>query len=244
MSLAELNSRVFLGLGGPPPEVCELQDIHNAVVQALNVRAAFSRLSNTNVILSTTSDFVINSLQQTISIGKGVPVGVEMRLDGCRYYPIRIVNALEISKYSAYGLQNPINVNDLACAFYSNENGQHFIQFNYYPTNPIRIRYDADTVKTGMDNGSPLPDHVNELIVLEAQNKLIPRIKLKISQNMVRNEQERKDAQFILGTWDGVYAQNNADINPLETLWAVWSFRERRSESNVNRRTPRGRNLY
>ncbi|HXG82654.1 MAG TPA: hypothetical protein VNI84_01380 [Pyrinomonadaceae bacterium] len=244
VSLAEIDSRTLLGLGDDlPVEWCSLDDVHSAVVQKNSVRTMQTRFSDTNVLLSKTKDFRAgaNPVDVTSMVGNGVPAFVE-RLVGDDYVPVRVVNIGQLSNYE--------NSNAIVCAFYSEDardaggEVKRFIQFNNAPESFCRIRFDSENVGVSIGDQSALPDALTELIVLEAQNYLIPRVKLKIARNLSRNENERKDAQYITSMLDAVYMQNIIDIKPLAKLWEIYAFRDRNSQGQTTRPIRSGRNFY
>ena len=118
VSIAELNSRVCLGLKSAA-EYLELDDVHNAVVNHVNVRTQFSRVSSINVLLSRSSEFTPTSSPYDITslIGKGVPMFVETRADVLEnagwWRPIRVVPLVQLTEYAQMGT--------LACAFEGRE---------------------------------------------------------------------------------------------------------------------------
>ncbi len=241
-TLAELVDRTLSGVGTTAPEICSISEAHNAVVQALNVRLSFARLSQTNSAASVTAEFFPNATSYDITtmIGGGVPVGCEV-LEDARYVSVR-----------AFGLdllpENNLDMVGFGCAFETQTNEQTnesrtFVRFNVVPQQAVRIIYSSGAVLKALDSGSVLPENISELIVLEAQNILIPKIQLRYSTNLNRDENDRKDAQLIVGSFNGIFAANQQRIGMLEQLWRIWAFKSR--QPNFGRRaTPKSSRLY
>lgn len=242
VNLAELNSRVFFGFGDLPSEYLSASDVHIAVTQKHSVRLNLSRISDINVLLSLTSEFSPSDqpLDITNLINKGVPSFVETLSESGGWQPIKVINIGDLAECR--------KIKDLACAFYGDEsNGlRQYVQFSITPPAKCRIRYDKDTTPDLFTSISSLPFHVAELIVLEAMNFLIPKIKLKMLTNMNRKQQTQKDIQPYLNVLDDIRMQNMVDIEPLETLWKTWAFRDRMGQNSnqAKRYIPLGRNLY
>lgn len=247
VSLGQLDSRVFLGLAAAG-EYTTLSDIHDVVVQRLNARTMQSRTSDINVLLGTTAEFTPDSVPYDITslIGKSVPCWVETKqnlVDGIDWWSsVRIVNQNQFNDYK--------NMGAFACSFYGDETSSttaqpvQYISFTYLPVRPCRIRFDRDDQRTDIDSDIILPDNLSELIVLEAQNSLIPRIKNMLALGLRRDAEGRQDAALILNTLDGIYAQNMIDIKPLDAQWRVWCFRARDSQTSFNLPVPASEALY
>lgn len=244
VTIAELNYRVFLGLGNLPDEYLPLEEVHNAVVQRLSARSGWTELGTPNTLRSTSEEFTPtqNIYEITSLIGKGTPLWIEQKLDTNKWIPLRIVNLADIGGFYENGIQ--------ACAFYAEDSSNaetdlaQFVEFAFLPPAACRIKFARDLLRKALNDKSPLPDETAELIVLEAQNTIIPRIKLKIAMNMQRNEQSRLDLQPVMQALDSMYLQNMEDARPLERLWAVKSFRASSNQHNFNNPTPSGRRFY
>ncbi len=185
VTIGELNSRVYALFGDTPEEWLKLADVHRAVVSVLNIRTAQSRFSDESRLISTAAIFTPGALDYEVTniIGNGSPVAVEIQT-GNRFKRVRVVNLLEIENYADTG--------ELVCAFYGDEaapgqtpvaQNKQFIRFSDLPNSPIRIQFDQDGTRKGMTDFSDLPDSVADLIVYEAQNNLIPRVKARIETN-------------------------------------------------------------
>lgn len=245
VTIAELNSRIILGLGlgFALPDYCSLPEIHNAVVQRLNVRTAWTELGTPNTVNSLSAEFTPTATQYDITslIGKGTPLWVEMKVDD-KWQPVRVVNLTELHDYYAQSA--------FACAFYAQDSETQgsdltqYIEFSFIPASACRIHFRRDQMRIAMTDKSALPDEVAELIVLEAEQTLIPRIKMKIAMNMNRNEKTKNDLQPLFNALDGIYIQNAMDIAPLLRLWTVLSFGEKAQAKSFNKITPRSGGLY
>lgn len=246
-TLAELNDRVYMELGAAE-EFAALDEIHNAVSQKHNVRVAMSQMSSVNVLLGVSAEFTptATTYDVTALIGKGVPSFLEMEGDSSvlspRWSPIRIVNINQLEYYAQMGV--------MAAAFYGEDAGDaeteavQYVQFTSVPGGPCRIRFDKDSQRIALTNNIQLPDNVADLIVKEAQNLLIPRIKLAITMR-IRQDPALKDlAADIKNDLTEIYAQNVVDIEPLKNLWKVWAFRDRANESSFNKPTPNSGAMY
>ncbi len=247
VSLGDLDNRVFMGLAAAA-EFLALEDVHNATVQRLNARTMQSRTSDINVLLGTTEEFTPTETPYDVTslIGKGVPAWVEVKgyiVDSIQqWYPVRVVNMNQLNDYQRLGVP--------AVAFYGEESAgdtaqpTQYMAWTYLPNNAVRIRFDRDGQRTDLEADMILPDNLAELIVLEAQNSLIPRIKLAIAMRLRKDEEGRKLAGGLMAALDGIQRQNLVDIVPLDTQWRVWAYRDRAAQTNFNLPTPKGQTLY
>lgn len=239
--LAELNTRVLLAFADMPQEYLLLHEVHDAVVQKHSIRLNLARISDINVLLSVSPEFMPNDEPYDITalISNGTPSFVEMNsADG--WQRVNVVNVADIADAKNSGIT--------ACAFYGDEsNGfRQYVQFAFNPSANCRIKFDKSDSPGSIYNTSSLPAHVVDLIVLEAVNQLIPKIKMRVINNMNRKQQTTKDVQLYFNALDSLVRQNMADIENLEKLWAVWAFRDRGAQNNVQtrRRIITGRDLY
>lgn len=240
--IAELVDRTLSGVGAAAPEICSISEAHNAVVQVLNVRLAFARHSQTNAAAAVTPEFFPNDTGYDITnlIGGGTPVGCEV-LEETRYVSVRAFALVDLPT-------NNLDVIGFGCAFETQitagtGEARTFVRFNVAPQKAVRIIYTSGAVVKGLEQAAQIPDTISELIVLEAENILIPRIQLRYSANLNRNENERKDAQMVIGSYNGIFASNQERIRPLLRLWEIWAFKAR--QPNFGRRsTPRSGRLY
>ncbi len=247
VSIAELNSRVFLSLE-PAAEFLNLDRIHNAVVQKLNIRTMQTRMSDINVLIGLSDEFTPTASPHDITalIGKGVPAWIEAKTivpSGPDWWQqIRVVNLSEINNYQAMGA--------LAAAFYGDETASstaqptQYVAFSYLPNAVCRIRFDRDGQRTDPDSDMILPDNLAELIVREAQNDLIPSIKMAMAFRKRNDDELAKIAPDLLAALNEVYMQNEKTIKDLDALWKVWAFRPRDVQTSFNKPTPSGANLY
>lgn len=237
-TIAELNSRVYLGLKSVSDSV-DLDEVHDAVVQVGIIRTAFTRQSTTDVLQTISYEFTPDALNYDITslIGKGTPDFVEQFITN-RWLPIRVVDPTVINRYAPA----------LACAFYTNDapldSAVRYIQFSVLPRVPCRIRYSSDAIQTQMQQDNPLPESVAQLIVLEAQNVVIPRIITRIAADGMRDKADLKLMQPILAGLAAIQSSNAMQIQQLDALWQVWAFRDRSADSPFNKPTPRSREAY
>jgi hypothetical protein len=242
ITIAELIGRMYLDLPGVESYV-HPTDAHRAIVSKLNVYLAFARQgSDLNILLKTSQPFIPADLLVDVSaLYTGTPCWVEMLGPDGGYYPIRSVNLSQIQSYALLG--------DMACAFWSEESidgspAVNYVQFTFVPNTTCRIRYDQDTALMLLANSIQLPDHVADLVIFEAENSFIPKLKLKIAMDMRRNEEARQDVGMIMGTLDEIVARNKEDIPQLRRLWEIWAFRDRGTQNDFTKPTPTGRMLY
>ncbi len=247
VSLAELDSRCYLSLA-PASEYIDLAMMHNAVVQRVNVRTMQSRNSSANVLLGTSEEFTPDDVTYDITamIGKGVPCFLENRAvaqDNISWWQnIRVVALPQLNDYMSMGA--------FACAFYGDETDSataqptQYVKFTFLPAGVCRIRFDRDTQRTALDADMLLPDNLADLPVREAQNDVIPAIKLAIQMDLRRDDALRKDAPGILAALNDLYAQNERVIKELDALWRVWAYTDRAKEANFNNPVPNGQWLY
>lgn len=246
-SLSQLDNRVFLGLE-PAGEYLSVEDVHNAVVQRLNTRTMQSRTSDINVLLGTSSTFTPTTIPYDVTalIGKSVPCWLEVQADTVGgqtwWHPVRNVSLVQLTDYR--------NLGAFACAFYGEEPSSdtaqptQYLSFTYLPARTCRIRFDRDGQRTAMTSDILLPDNLSELVVLEAQNSLIPRIKTAITVRTRKDSESVKYAAELKRDLDGILMQNMLDIRPLDAQWRVWAFRDRSAQPAFNKPTPSSENLY
>lgn len=248
VTLSELDNRIFSGLQAAA-EYLTLTDVHDACVQELNLRTQESRSSDVNVLLGTTPEFTPDATPYDITsmIGKSVPAWLEMQtvlLSGITWwYPVRNVSLNQLNDYQRIG--------GLAVAFYGDEpaddvsQATQYAAFTYLPARPCRIRFDRDNQRTAMAADILLPDNISELIVLGAQNRLIPRIKLQIAMRLRKDEEGRGLAGPLIQALDDIRQQNlMVDMPPLVAQWKVWCYRDRAAQDPHNLPTPQSSSMY
>lgn len=249
VSLAELNSRVFLGLEAAG-EYLQLDKIHNYVIQHLNVLTMQSRTSSVDVLLGVSDEFTPTDVTTNITslIGKGVPSWIETRYQPMTttqsfwWAPIRVVPFVQMNDFRTMG--------SFCCSFYSEELNSptaeqvQYVLFSYLPAAVCRIRFQRDIVRQELDAVMLLPDRFGDLVVMKTENSVIPRVKQALALGLRRDEEGRKDAALILATLSEIYAQNLIDIRPLELEWRNWAYRDRAEQTSFNKPTPGGRGLY
>jgi hypothetical protein len=248
-TLAELNDRVYLELGETASEFLPVDVVHNAVVQAHNLRASQTRLSSINVVLATTPQFTPTGLQYNVTslIGDGTPIRVEYLADDginpAQWIPMRVIPLASMSDYQAAGI--------LAATFEGDDSATsgvdpvEYINFTFLPAGPVRIRFDRDLVRKLLTDDSLLPDHVAELMVKDAIVFVIPRLKLEIDVSSRRDPELRAIKNDLKGTLDDMRRQIlEIDGPPLIALWKNWAFRDRGAETSFNKPTPSSRGLY
>lgn len=243
-TIAQLNDRVYLELGELAAEFCDLDKIHNAVVQHNSILTAHSRESSINVLLGVTPSFTPTTTEYNITslIGKGIPAWIEKQDDDDVWRPMRVVPLVQLADYTAMGM--------LAAAFYAEDSATgstdpvQYVAFSFVPSTAVRIRFDRDTVKKNLTENTELPDHVAELMVKRVQNSVIPRIKAQIVLKSRNDAELRKLSKDLRDTLSEIHAQNEMDMKPLQALWKIWAFKDRGNESSFNKPTPSGRTAY
>lgn len=248
VSLSELDNRVFIGLEAAQ-EYLHLNDIHNVVVQRLNVLTSQSRTSDINVLLATSDEFVPDAIPYDITslIGKSVPKWIECRVDitegvADRWFPVRAVPLSQLSDYARIGA--------LACSFHGeepagdDEQAIQYVSFTYLPPQTCRVRFDRDSQRTALSADILIPDNIAELVVLQAQNSLVPRVQFKLNMDLRRDKELRPIAGGILASLENIRQQNLVDIEPLYAQWKVWAFRDRQAPTSFNLVTPQSEVLY
>jgi len=243
-TISETNDRVYLELE-IVAEFLSVDKIHNAVVQRHAVRTAQAGSSAVNVLLGVTASFTPTTTEYDISalIGKGVPAWLEYQVSGTDWKPMRILNLAQIADYSTLGV--------LAAAFYSLDSDSastepiQYVGFTQVPGVACRIRFDRDIVRLGIADNILLPDHVAELIVKEAENMLIPRIKASIDVRCRNDKELRIIARDLKQSLSEIQAQNQLEIKDLLRLWQQWAFSDRAAAGTTfNKPTPSSRGYY
>ena len=245
-SIAQLNGRVFEEMDDLA-DYLTVVDIHRAVVQSLNIRTRFAAIGATDVMLAVSDPITVTDKQMVVTsdIGIGTPVGLEIynpNNPNGLYYPVRIVSRQVLPQYEMASI--------LAVAFWALDEGNplnpltQYMEFSILPNAQVRILFDRDTVRTDTGAASLLPGHVDDLIVKDACNILLPRVKLRIGRDYRRDEESREIAQGMLTAIDEVFALNARQIRQLEGLWKTWAFRDRAAEDGYDLPTPNSRSLY
>lgn len=242
-SISEINDRVYLELE-VAAEFLSVEKIHNAVVQRHAVRTAQAGSSAVNVFLGVTPSFTPTTVDYDISglIGKGVPAWLEY-FAGDDWKPMRIINLNQVEDYAMLGT--------LAAAFHAESSGTsaiepvQYVKFTQVPGTECRIRFDRDIVRLGITDNILLPDNVSELIVKEAENMLIPRIKASIDVRCRNDKELRIIARDLKQSLSEIQAQNQLEIKDLLRLWQQWAFTDRAAGGkSFNKPTPSSRGLY
>lgn len=243
-SFAELNDRVYLELE-IVSDFLSVDKIHNAVVQRHNIRVQQSRTSTGNVLLGVTASFTPTEKKHDITalIGKGVPVAIEcLDEDGTTWLPLRVTNPNYLTDYTHLGV--------IAVAFSGEETASNtteptqYAEFSLLPGRPCRIKFDRDLVRKYLTDLMLLPDSVAELMIKEAQNSIIPRLKASIDVQSRNDKELRQIARDLKQSLTEIQQQNLLEIKQLEALWKIWAFKDRSSENSFNKPTPSGRSLY
>lgn len=245
--IADIDSRVFAEAAAFNDHFT-FDDVHRCVVNALSLRTALTRKSDSQQLLNVTADFTPTSLDQSISVEQGgVPLWIEYYLSTNSYFPIRTVDLQQIPIWRESG--------DLAAAFSTRDTetdptrgSTHFVTFSYLPPAACRVWYEGETVKTILDGQSFLPDYVIDLIVLESVNRLLKTvIQPKVVMETRRDPALRGMVSGILGVINDMYDHNMVEIrtNGLLRLWQAWAFGDRASRDKVyNNPTPSAGGIY
>lgn len=242
-SISEINDRVYLELE-VAAEFLSVDKIHNAVVQRHAVRTAQAGSSAVNVLLGVTPSFTPTTVDHDISalIGKGIPAWLQYLVDD-DWKPMRIINLNQVADYAMLGV--------LAAAFHSETSATssvepvQYVTFTELPGTPCRIRFDRDIVRLGIADNILLPDNVSELIVKEAENMLIPRIKASIDVRCRNDKELRIIARDLKQSLSEIQEQNKLEIKDLMALWRQWAFTDRAAGgTSFNKPTPSSRGQY
>jgi hypothetical protein len=189
--LAQHISNVWLSLGKPTQELCEQDQIHFAVRQALMLRTGQIFQSDNDQSLETSASFTPTSSPHSLAAvitTKFVPAILEQQV-GNTWVPMRIVPLARLEYYRRNGTA--------AAAFHGDRAGIEYVSFSYpvsvASTTVYRIRYDlAEYDFTLADaSGSRFPNFLATLIELDAVIQLIPDIAYKIA-DQIENEEARK----------------------------------------------------
>lgn len=243
-SIGELHGQVWNELGAVG-DYFHADEAHRAIVQTVNIRTAFTRNSSVNVLLAKTDVFEANLVEIDITskIGFGVPLWIEEQTPiNPDFVQMRTINMAAMSEFRKNGIR--------AAAFWSEEPNDtsspvvRMLTFSIIPNTNVRIWFDRDLVSTIDSDLTRLPAHIDDLLVKEAENILIPKIKLRMGLDLGREEKRVKDVAFIARTLDELYQQNRVEIVKLDKLWQIWAFRARDTETSFNRPTPNSRWLY
>ncbi len=222
-------------------------DIHRAVVQTLNVLTRTAALGSSGVMLAVSDPITVTDKQMVVTsdIGIGTPVGLEIynpsNPNGL-YYPVRIVNRQVLPRYEMASI--------LAVAFWALDEGNplnpltQYMEFSILPNAQVRILFDRDTIRTDTGAASPLPDHLDDLVVKKACNLLLPRVKLRINKDYRRDEESREIYRDMLKAIDDVFVSNREQIKEYHPLYMVWWTRDRAAEDGYDLPTPNSRSLY
>lgn len=240
LTIAQINSAVYVGLGSPDASVCSMVDIHNAVAKAVMLLTKQMRASDTNQPISVSSSFLITSSPQNVTtyIGKSTVAWLE-RQEGSRWKPVRVVPKAFLENY---------NDSDIpAAAFYSDEENRTYIDVSFPvgvdSTTIYRIWFDTDAVATTRATAVLIGDSFLPYVVMLAQNSLIARIKLKLAEQ-IENEEERKLLAVKLDAWNGLVAQNALEIPAWQRLWKREIHRNRTAQTQDRLPRKSGRALY
>lgn len=241
VSVAALNYNVFLGLGEPDISVCNPNDIHYAVRNALSLLTGQARNSDNNQLICVTSE--LTNLTAPFEIPEGeldmcTPAWVEIK-DGDRWKILKVVNRAKIESY----YEQMIN----ACSFYAidqDNKTRQFIDFSFDPTrSTIRIWFDQDAVPTHLDNTASIPDNLTILAELMAMNTVIARLKIKLAQSL-ESEEQRKLLQVQISAWNDLYLDNEKNIAEWKRVFRIWKNRSRSAQSATRLPRKTGRYFY
>lgn len=248
VSISEMDNRVFMGLSAAA-EFLSLTDVHNVVVQKHGIRTQQSRSSDTNVLLGLSSEFtpLVTPYDITALIGKSVPCWLEVKsltLTGVDWwYPVRVVPLDQLNDYQQMGM--------FAIAFEGREpdsltaQATQYLHFTYLPQAVCRIHFDRDSTRIALAANTLLPDNLTELVVLESQNALIPRINAEIVMRMRRDPVLKEIGPPLIAALTAIANQNRmSEIPPLEAEWKIWSYRDRSGQTSFNQPTPRPKTQY
>ena len=243
VSVAQLNYNVYQGLGQPDRSLCDVNDIHYAVRNALALLTGQVRSTDNNQLLGVSNELSAASSPAlsspydiTDELEMTTPAWVEIYIQD-RWKILKIVNRTRLEQFRRQGLN--------VCAFYgleSDGNATQYIEFNFDPSQSrIRIWYDHDQVLSNLDAVALMPDNLTILIELMAQNRVITLIKTRIAQS-IESEEQKKLLEAQIKTWSDLYAHNMIEIEQWKTEFRKWKNRSRSAQStrNLPRRSSKG----
>lgn len=240
LTIAQLNSAVFVGLGEPDKAICDPMLIHYAVRNAVFLFTRQMRATDTNQPLSLTAEFTPTASPYEITslINKSTVSWVE-RKEGDRWQTVRAVNKAFLEQFHNSG--NP------AVAVYSDETNKTYLDFSHtvgsQSTGVYRLWYDKDAVLVSHASEVLMPDSMAPLIELTAQNSVIARLKLRLAER-IEDEEQRKILVLQINAWDGIIAQNNLELIEWRREWRRTKNRQRTAQNQDRLPNKTGRGLY
>lgn len=240
LTIAQINSGVFLGLGEPDGSVCDPMAIHYAVRSAVHLLTRQMRAADTNQPLSLSAEFTPTGSPHEITslVAKGEVAWLE-RKEGSRWKTVRVVNKAFLENYHESRL--PV------AAIYSDETSKTYIDFSVVidanSTQIYRLWFDKDVVLAAKASESLIPDSFAPYIELLAQNTCIARIKRNLAER-IENEEERRIINLQLETWDGLLAQNSFEIRDWRVQWKRHIHRQRTAQTQDRLPNKSGRTFY
>lgn len=240
VSIAQLNSNVFYGLGQPDTALCDVTDIHYAVRNAVILLTGLARASDNNQLLVVTEELtnLASPYDISLKIGMGTPAWVEVKKDE-HWEVLQIVNKSLID--TCY------QTSRRACAFYGIDDADQptrYIEFSFDASNEtFRIWFDKDGTAVTLATLISLPDDSAPLIELYAMQSVIPRIKRKLSEQ-IESDEMRKLLAPQIQTWNDLYLENEKQIPRFERLFRIWKNRSRSSQSSRRLPNKSGRGFY
>lgn len=242
LTIGQINSAVFFGLGQPDASICSMPDVHQAVRNTVMLLTKQMRAGDTNQPLSVSGAFLPTASPFDITSylsGEKSTIAWLERKEGTRWKVVRVVPKAFLEQY--YDADLP------AAAIYSDETGKTFIELSVVvasdSTQQYRVWYDKDPVTTTRSTEVLIPDSFEPYPVMLAQNSLIARLRLKLAEQ-IENDEERKILAVKLEAWDGIVAQNLIDMRDWRPLWKTYLHRNRTAQTQDRLPNKRGSHLY
>lgn len=250
VTLAEIDNRVVRYLGDAV-DFITLDDVHNATVQALNLRTMQTRSSDINVLLSVTDPFEPVALVTDVTalIGKARPAWLEIAYqgvgigDGIWWTPVRNINLSQLNDYQRAG--------SFACSFVIDEPAgpnpviTTHLHLTFLPINrTMRIRFDRDAHQLDMNDEIMFPDNLSELVVMDAFEMVAPSVKMQLASRLRNDPKLQEYGAAVVGALDSRIAYNQNVKPNLEAMWKIWAFRDRSAETSFDKPTPTSSGAY
>jgi hypothetical protein len=237
LTIAQLNSAVFVGLGKPDKGLCDLDDIHYAARRVVSLLTRRTRSSDNNQIVSVTDPFQpnVSPFEITNLLNGGTPAWLETEVND-RWKVIRVIN-------KAF-LETMYERNIMAASFYGLEDKRQFIDFSYPLTSDsvssYRIWYDKDLVAYGNADELLMPDSFAPYYELRIMQALIPKITLKLAE---MNETPAK-MQAQANAWKNIFTANALELVDWEREFRIWKNRNRTAQTQSRLPAKSGKAFY
>lgn len=242
-TFAQLNSELWLALNKVERHLCDRDEMHYALRRSVTVRTGQARASDNNQPVSVSAEFtpVASPHEITALVAKGTVAWVEMQANS-RWQPLRSVNRVFLEEM----FRQSIN----AVAVYGDETNKTYLDFSFpvnsNSTQVYRIWFDVDIVPTVNTSEILIPDHLVPLLIIDAEQELIPKITLRLAESVEnQDEQKRKAVMLQIAAWDGIKAQNAVNLKTKwEPLFRRWKNRSRTAQNMSRLPAKSGKGMY